>query len=80
MILEKGSEIEPMGHLFPPGLRVLAVDHDSTSLKLLEILLNQCQYHGLFLNFFFRWNFENLLYCKVSWPSMVVAMLQWWYS
>jgi hypothetical protein len=32
---------------FPVGMRVLAVDDDPTCLKLLEKLLQHCQYHGM---------------------------------
>ena len=31
---------------FPIGMRVLAVDDDSTCLMVLETLLRRCQYHG----------------------------------
>ena len=34
---------------FPVGMRVLAVDDNSTCLRLLEELLIKCQYQGLFL-------------------------------
>jgi hypothetical protein len=33
------------------GMRVLAVDDNPTCLKVLDQLLRQCQYHGLFLYF-----------------------------
>ncbi|EYU31786.1 hypothetical protein ABFS82_11G035800 [Erythranthe guttata] len=39
------EEIRGNGDNFPVGLRVLAVDDDPISLKLLETLLRQCQYH-----------------------------------
>jgi hypothetical protein len=32
---------------FPVGMRVLAVDDDPTCLRLLEQLLQHCQYHGM---------------------------------
>ena len=31
---------------FPVGMRVLAVDDDPVCLKVLEVLLRRCQYHG----------------------------------
>jgi hypothetical protein len=33
------------------GMRVLAVDDNPTCLKVLDQLLRQCKYHGLFLYF-----------------------------
>ena len=33
---------------FPVGMRVLAVDDDPTCLKVLDAMLHQCKYHGLF--------------------------------
>jgi len=42
---------------FPAGMRVLAVDDDSTCLMILETMLRRCRYHGqhlvLFLYVFF---------------------------
>ena len=43
----KGKEAETIDK-FPAGMRVLAVDDDSTCLKLLENLLLRCHYDGLF--------------------------------
>jgi len=37
-----------MNDQFPIGMRVLAVDDDITCLKILERLLQRCQYHGMF--------------------------------
>jgi len=36
-----------MNDQFPIGMRVLAVDDDRTCLKILEKLLQRCQYHGM---------------------------------
>lgn len=42
------SESEP-NKKFPTGLRVLAVDDDNTSLSIMESMLKQCEYTGLFV-------------------------------
>jgi CheY-like chemotaxis protein len=40
------QEIEVLDQ-FPVGMRVLAVDDDQTCLRILQTLLQRCQYHGL---------------------------------
>lgn len=38
---------------FPAGMRVLAVDDDSTFLKVLEKMLQDCKYHGMCFEFWY---------------------------
>lgn len=47
---------------FPVGMRVLAVDDDSTCLMLLDGLLRKCQYQGLDFFSFFRSILSLLIY------------------
>ena len=44
------------------GMRVLAVDDDSTCLLLLETLLRQCQYYGWFLILVFGFVFKFMIW------------------
>lgn len=51
---------------FPVGMRVLAVDDNPICLRLLEGLLQNCQYQGLFLllALFFPWRNLHLVFFK----------------
>jgi two-component response regulator (ARR-B family) len=42
---------------FPVGMRVLAVDDDPICLKVLNTLLQKCQYHGLLPSCFYVFAF-----------------------
>jgi len=42
-----------MNDEFQLGMHILAVDDDRTCLKILERLLEKCQYHGMPFFFFF---------------------------
>ena len=47
--MEEEKKLVMMGRerdQFPAGMRVLAVDDDPVCLKVLEILLRRCRYHG----------------------------------
>lgn len=46
MTVVEDHRMDDLRDEFPLGLRVLAVDDDSTCLKILETMLQKCQFHG----------------------------------
>lgn len=46
MTVVENHTMDDLRDQFPIGMRVLAVDDDSTCLMVLETLLRRCQYHG----------------------------------
>lgn len=79
MTVVEDHRMDDLRDQFPIGMRVLAVDDDSTCLMVLETLLRRCQYHGdlllllLFvfwiLNFWLHWLlYGNSILRSFSWP------------
>lgn len=62
---------EMVSDQFPAGLRVLVVDDDPTCLRILEKMLQNCCYAGLFnSNFFFLLSFLGSLLFVFSFPFL----------